>query len=138
MNQSRSTTEHYVRQDEFDPHSVEKLTKDQEKTYFASRRQLMWWKLKRHRLAVVCGFILLLMYGSTIISEWIAPYNLHTRNTEYIYAPPQRVHFFHEGEFIGPFVYGYDYHLNMTNLKREYTPNADKINPIRFFCSGDE
>ena len=138
MNTSPPKSSHYVSQDSFDTHSIEQLTPEQEKYYFASRRQLMWWKLKRHKLAVFCGFILLIMYGSTVISEWIAPYSLHTRNTEYIYAPPHRVHFFHEGEFIGPFVYGYDYHLNMDNLKREYTPNLEKVHPIRFFCSGDD
>ena len=73
----------------------------------------MWWKLKRHRLAVICGVILALNYATILVSEVIAPYNLHTRNTDYIYSPPQRVHLFHEGEFIGPFVYGRDYELDM-------------------------
>ena len=47
------------------------------------------------------------------------------------------MHVFHEGKFVGPFVYGFDDELNMQNLKREYTPNPDKVHPIRFFCSGD-
>ena len=131
------SNERYVNDQAFDPFSIEQLSEGQEKYYLASRRKLIWWKLKRHRLAVWCGAILLLMYGSTFISEWIAPYHYQTRHTNHIYSPPQRVHFFHEGDFIGPFVYGNDYSLNMRNLKREYTPNHDKVEKIRFFCSGD-
>lgn len=128
---------HFVSDAPFDPHSIERLDPEQEKYYLASRSRLIWWKLKRHRLAVWCGFILLFMYGTTLISEWVAPYYYQTRDSSYIYAPPQQVHLFHEGEFIGPFVYGTDYHLNMDNLKREYTPNPQKVERIRFFCHGD-
>ncbi len=130
--------EHYVSTADFDPHSVSTLTADQEKYFFASRRQLMWWKLKRHKVAVVCGFILLVLYASTLMSEFISPYNLHSRDTNHIYAPPQGVHLFDDGRWVGPFVYGYDYELNLDNLKREYTVNPDKVQKLRFFCSGDE
>jgi len=140
MNHSAHTgrqSEHYVSDAPFDPHSVERLTADQEKYFFASRRQLMWWKFKRHKVAVTCGFILLVLYASTLISEFIAPYNLHSRDTHHIYAPPQGLHLFHQGRWVGPFVYGYDYRLNLDNLKREYTANPDKVQRLRFFCSGD-
>ena len=130
--------EHYVSRDPFDAQSIEALTPDQERFYLASQWQMMWWRLKRHHLAVVSGIILALMYFSVIVSEVLAPYDLHTRNTEFIYAPPQEIHLFHNEEFVGPFVYGLDYKLNMENLRREYTRNLEKVQPIRFFCSGDD
>ena len=129
---------HFVSQEPFDPHSVEILTCEQERYYLASQWRMMWWRLQRHQLAVFCGFVLLAMYGSILICEVLAPYNLHTRNTDSIYAPPQDVHWFHQGELIGPFVYGYNYRLNMENLKREYTENTADVQPLRFFCLGDE
>ncbi len=130
--------EHYVSEAPFDPHSVEALSPEQERYYMASQWQLMWWKFIRHRLALISGGFLLLMYGSILISEFLAPYNLHTRNINAIFAPPQSVHFFHEGEFKGPFVYGTHYKLNLTNLRREYTENTSKIYEMNFFCRGDE
>ncbi len=133
----RSSLEHYVSTEPFDPRAAEALTPAQERYYLASQWQLMWWKLKRHRLAVVCAAVLLLAYGSTLVSEVLAPYNLHSRHVDHIYAPPQRVHFFHDGAWMGPFVYGWNYRLNMTNLKREYTPNREDVQPLRFFCRGD-
>ncbi len=129
--------EHYVSTEPFNPHSISTLTAEQEKYFFASRRQLMWWKLKRHKVAVVCGALLIALYASTLISEIIAPYNLHSRDTSHIYAPPQGLHLFHQGDWVGPFVYGYDYELNLQNLHREYTPNPEKVQKVRFFCSGD-
>ena len=49
----------------------------------------MWWKFRRHRIAVIAAAILIAFYASTLVSEFIAPYNLHTRDTSHIYAPPQ-------------------------------------------------
>ena len=131
------TTKHFVNKAPFDPNATEKLTPEQERYYMATQWQLMWWKLKRHRLAMISGAVLALMYFSVIISEFLAPYALTTRNTDFIYAPPQTINFFHNGEFRGPFVYGLKYQLNMTNLKREYQEDKQSIQKIRFFCKSD-
>jgi peptide/nickel transport system permease protein len=129
---------HYVNPEPFDPAEVERLTPEQERFYTASQWQLMWWKFRRHRLAVIAAWFLLFNYGSIFISEWIAPYNLHTRHPDFIHFPPQAVHLFHEGSFVGPFVYGFDFKLNLENLKREYTVDPTDVQPLRFFCRADE
>jgi peptide/nickel transport system permease protein len=128
---------HYVNEEPFDPYTIEALTPEQERYFMASQWKMIWWKLQGHRLAVISGFILILMYFSILIAEFLAPYDLHSRDTDFIYAPPQQVHLFHDGSFEGPFVYGLDYHLNMETLKREYTVNPDKIDHLRFLCLGD-
>ncbi|MBO0332840.1 ABC transporter permease [Sneathiella sp. CAU 1612] len=130
--------EHWYSREPFDPHSVEKFTPEQERFYMASQWQMMWWKFRRHRIAVISGIVLLLFYISILISEFLAPYDLQTRHTKYIFAPPQSIHLFHEGEFVGPFVYGYKQRLNRETLKREYEVNTSKPYPLRFFCAGDE
>ena len=130
-------TRHYVSNKPFDPYDSDTLTPEQERVYFASQGQLMWWKLKRHKMAVISGGVLLFFYLSILISEFLAPYALDTRHTKFLYAPPQTIHWFHDDRFIGPFVYGYDYRLNMDTLIREYTPNPEQIYRLRFFCQGD-
>jgi len=129
--------EHYVSSAPFDPKSIEQLTPEQEKVYLASQWQLMWWKLKRHRLAVISGLVLLCMYVSILFVEIISPYNLHTGNDDATYAPPQRVRLFHEGDWVGPFVYDRNMQMNMETFLREYTEDTSEPKPIRFFCSGD-
>mgnify|MGYP001041488417 FL=1 len=128
---------HFVSQAPFNPMQVDELTPEQEKFYMASQWKMMWWRLRKHRLAVWSGAILFVLYASILVSECIAPYGLQTRNADFIFAPPQKVQFFHEGEFIGPFVYSLDYRLNMEILRREYADNQDVVQPLRFFCRGD-
>lgn len=128
---------HYVSAAPFDPQSVEAMTSDQSRIYLASQWRLMWWKFRKHRVALYSGIFLAAMYLMILISEFLAPYNLHTRNVEFIHSPPQRIHLFHNGEFVGPFVYGRDRSLDMDALKRVYTDNPSKIHPIRFLCGGD-
>jgi peptide/nickel transport system permease protein len=128
---------HHVNPAPFDPYRIESLTPEQERYYQASQWRIMWWKFKRHRLAYASAVFLALIYLSIAISEFIAPYDLHQRHTRHIYAPPQSLHLFHEGEFKGPFVYGFTYQLNMETLKREYVTDRSDIQPLRFFCSGD-
>ncbi len=129
---------HYVSPEPFDAYSVEKMTAAQERYYMASQWQMMWWKFRKHKLAVIAAVALVLSYSTILITEFLSPYNLHSRHIDYIYAPPQSIHLFDKGKFIGPFVYKLNYHLNMTNLKREYTDDLQTVQPIRFFCSGDK
>ena len=130
--------EHSVNKGAFDPNTVVRLTPEQERYYMASQWQLMWWKLKRHRLAVISGGFLLLVYFSILISEFIAPYQLHARHTDYLYAPPQSVHLFHEDEFVGPFVYGMKVSLNIKELQWTYAEDKTKVQKLRFFCAGND
>jgi peptide/nickel transport system permease protein len=129
---------HFVSTEPFDPYAVDALTPTQNRYYQASQWQLMWWRFRRHRPAVIAGIVLLLLYASSLVSEVLAPYGLDSRDSDHILAPPQSIHLFHEGRFIGPFVYGLTYALNMDTLKREYEPDLARPQPLRFFCSGDD
>ena len=103
----------------------------------ASPLRMMWLKFRRHRLALISGIFLLLIYASLLITEFLAPYRLDSRDLDYIHAPPQTIHFFHEGRFIGPFVYGQTMSLDMDELRRVYTDDLNDVQPLRFFCSGE-
>ena len=129
--------EHFVSKAPFDPYAVEKFTPEQERYYMASQWKMMWWRFKRHKLAVAAGAILLAAYFAIFIVEILAPYNQQSRNTNFIYAPPQSIHLFHNGSFVGPFVYGLKYRLNMETLKREYSGDTNAVQPVRFLCRSD-
>ena len=143
MTDSRKTPEkpsdlpHYVSQAPFDARSIEKLTPEQEKIYFASQLTLMGWKFRRHRVAVWSGWFLLLLYATVFISEFLSPFNYQTRHTAHIHVPPQKVRLFHQGEFVGPFVYGLKQKLNLETGQREYRINERKVMKLSFFCSGE-
>ncbi len=128
---------HFVSTATFDPQSVSRLSPEQEKAALASQWQLMWIKFRRHRLAVWSGAFLILVYLVALFCEPVAPYGSQTRNTDFVRAPPQAVHLFHDGRFVGPFVYGYSMKLDLDTLKRDYVVDPKAVQPIRFFCRGE-
>lgn len=130
--------EHFVSKAPFDPDKAVMLTPEQEKYYLSSQWRLMWLKFKRHKLAVISAIYLILLYLSILISEVIAPYSFNHRHTDYLYAPPQSINFFHEGEFLGPFIYPYKVDLDLENLQWVYTEQTDKPEQLRFFCNTND
>lgn len=128
---------HFVSDAPFDPYAAERKTEELQAVAQASQFQLMWWQFRRHRMALASGIFLVLIYLMIMISEFLSPYNLHTRNIDFIYSPPQTLRFMHEGAFVGPFVYGQRMTLNMDNLKRVYTDDTSDVQKLRFFCRGD-
>lgn len=129
---------HWVSDEPFDATYQPALSPAQQRYYSAPQWKLIWWKFRRHRLAVVSAGLLAVLYLIVIFAEMLAPYAPDSRNSQYIYAPPQRIHFFHEGEFLGPFVYGDHRKLDMEILRRIYTEDKNKPYPVRFFCQGDK
>ena len=115
-------------------------TTAQERFFMASQAQLMWRKFVRHRLAIVGGCILIVMYVSAMVCEFIAPYDLHRRNSDYIYAPPQLLRFMHpeDGFTLRPFVYGYTQERNPETFALDFTVDREQIFPLRFLNRGDE
>lgn len=128
---------HYVSTAPFEPGRPAPMSEALERYYTASSFKMMWWRFSRHKIAVVCGAVLLAAYIAILFVEQLAPYALDRRNTDFIYAPPQDMHLIHQGEWVGPFVYPLNYKLNMETLKRDYTPDTTKPQRIRFFCQGD-
>lgn len=86
----------------------EKARKKEESYYLASQWTLMGRKLKKHKLARISMVVLILLYIGVIFADFIAPYGLAANDKAKDRAPTP-VHLFHEGEFIGPFVYKTDY-----------------------------
>jgi peptide/nickel transport system permease protein len=127
---------HFVSEAPFDPQLVERMTPAQERFYMASEWRMVWWKLRRHRVAVASGVVLLVLYTMIVFCEFLAPYGLDARNVDFIYAPPMRVHLFYHGRLTTPFVFAYDYRLDMNDLERIYTPDQNRREPIRFLCRG--
>lgn len=128
---------HFVSDKPFDPYAAEHKTEELKAVAQASQFQLMWWQFRRHRMALVSGIFLLAVYLMIAVSEFLAPYNLHSRNIDFIYSPPQTLRFMHEGEFVGPFVYGQKMTLDMDTLRRVYADDRTDVQKLRFFCSGD-
>ena len=70
------------------------------KYYTATHFQLMWWRFRKHRLALLGSVLLGLYFLVALLAEFWAPLSPFTRNTRYILGPPQILHFIDdEGNF---------------------------------------
>ena len=135
--QARPIPHHYVDTRPFDPGATEPVGAEKEEFYRASAWKLMWLKFRRHKVAVASAIVLLAFYAAVPFVELLAPYEQTRRNGDFLYAPPQPVHLFHEGSFVGPFVYPYKFTFNLETFRRDYTVDRSTPQPIRFFCRGD-
>ena len=76
-------------------------------------------------------------YVIVIFCEILAPYNTIERNSDYIYAPPQRIRFFDQGKFhIQPFVYGLSLEMDKETYARKYTIDKTRVYPVSLFVKG--
>lgn len=117
----------------------EVLVEKEEAVYLASQWKLMWWKFKRHKLAIISGIVLLIFYLIAIFSEFIAPNDPYKYDVRYVLAPPQRIRFVDEKGFhLRPFVYGYKLEIDPLTLRRIYIEDKSKKYPIYFFVRGPE
>ncbi|MAU98012.1 MAG: peptide ABC transporter permease [Fulvimarina sp.] len=129
---------HFISTEPFDAEATVAVGSSVSERYAqASQARLIWWRFLRHRLAVVSLGFLVVSYVAILFVEFLSPYELSSRHTDFIFAPPQSVHLFHDGAFVGPFVYPLDYALDMETLKRTYAEDRSQPMPIRFFCEGE-
>ncbi|MDI7276298.1 MAG: ABC transporter permease, partial [Anaerolineae bacterium] len=85
---------------------AEELKGEEEKIYVAPPWRLMWWRFRRHRMAVVSAVVLACFYFVAIFCEFVAPYNPEEFFVKYKMAPPTRIHIRDaEGRWHLPFVY---------------------------------
>ena len=112
---------------------------DPERAFVASQYQLMWQRFRRHRLAIAGGVVLGVMYLIGAFCEVVAPYDIRTRFSELPLAPPQRIHFFHDGRLhLRPFVYDFTLVEDPVTWRKSYGEDRSERRPIYLFETGDE
>ncbi|MEF3302245.1 ABC transporter permease [Paenibacillus sp. GYB003] len=105
----------------------------------ASQWRLMWWKFRKHRLAMIAVPVLLLMYLAAIFCDFLTPTVPTARFADYKNAPPQHIRFVdpETGFSLRPFVYGLKQDMDKTTFRRTYAEDPTRKYPIRFFVEGE-
>ncbi len=119
--------------------SAQRETSAEERYYLASQWQLMWRKFTRHRLAIIGGVVLAIFYVTAIFCEFFAPYDLHERNPDRNYAPPQMPRFVDaDGGFhLRPFVYGLTETRDPETWRSIYILDDSQRFPLQLLVRGD-
>lgn len=101
----------------------------------ASQWRLMWWKFRKHRLAVIGGIVVLVFYFIAIFADFFAPVSPTTYIADYAYAPPQTISLFYDGQFL-PHVSGYRFERDPVSFKKIWYIDDETIIPIGLFVHG--
>lgn len=110
----------------------------EERLYVAGQWQLMWWKFRKHKMALVGAAILIVFYLIGAFCEFVAPYNPEAYFIRYKMAPPTPVRIFDAtGKLRAPFIYHRDRSKDMETLRDIYTENPEIMYPLRFFVKGE-
>src|ERR1043165_2840335 len=107
--------------------------------YTASQFQLMWWKFKKHRLALVGSTILGIFAFIAVFAEFLSPYTPTARTVDYLFGRPQVLHFVDaEGKFhLRPFTYSLTAVMDPKTFLLEVKEDTSKPWPVYFFVKGD-
>jgi peptide/nickel transport system permease protein len=111
------------------------LAEDAEAIYVAPNWKLVWWRFKKHRLALVSGLITIMIATVALFPEFFSTQDPNVTSTTKSFIPVQGLHFFDEGH-IRPFVYGVEGKRNPTSLRMEWQIDETKKIPVRFFARG--
>ena len=106
--------------------------------FVASQWQLMWWRFRRHKVAVASAVVVLLIYMIALFAEFLAPFNPEVPQARYLYAPPQALYLFDSaaGRF-DPHVYGFTSVVDSASNRRVFTVDYTQKIPVRLFVEGE-
>ncbi len=120
-----------------DEESARPSSAAEERVSVATQWQLMWWRFKKHRLAMISTAVVLLFYLVVVFADFLAYSDPLASEAQRSLLPPQRIHWFDEGRF-SPHVFGLTGVRDPMTFKRVYTPDPNKKIPVTFFARGFE
>jgi peptide/nickel transport system permease protein len=119
-------------------HEIEVIEdRGDERIYAASQWQLMWWRLRKHRLAMFSGLVLLLFYAVVVGADFLATSNPRESNAQLGLMMSQPVRWF-DGWKFSPHVYAIKGKRDPRTFKRVYQVDPSQKLPVRFFVRGFE
>ncbi|MDQ1301583.1 MAG: peptide/nickel transport system permease protein [Chloroflexota bacterium] len=105
--------------------------------YVASQWKLIWWKFRKHKLAIIASPILVVLYTCAIFADFLSPTIPDTRYTEYKWAPPNAIRFADENGLRAPYVQDMTRKTDPQTFKRTFAPDPEKKIPVYFFGKGE-
>ncbi len=115
----------------------EDLRKAGEQVYVAPPWKLMWWRFRKHKMALICTGILIVFYLVAIFCEFVAPYDPDNALLQFKQVPPTAIHIRDaSGQFHFPFVYQHKRAMDPQTLQITNVEDTSARYPIEFFVHG--
>ena len=101
----------------------------------ASNWRLVWWRFRRHHLAMASAALLIVLYTVVLFPGFFATQDPERTDARQAFIPVQSVHFFADGK-LSPWVPAIVGKRNPTTLRMEWKVDVTKRVPVRFFTNG--
>jgi len=101
----------------------------------ASNWQLVWWRFRKHRLALLSALVLLALYAVVLCPDFFSTQDPEATDARLAFIPVQRLHFF-DGTRLSPWVPAVVGKRNPTTLRMEWRVDESRKIPVRFFVTG--
>lgn len=102
----------------------------------ASQWRLIWWKFRKHRLAMLGGIVTVSIYLIAIFADFFAPFPPDRFSANHTYAPPQTLHLFDEGR-LAPYVNGYTVEIDYNAGRRNFVIDPTVKHRVQLFVEGE-
>lgn len=101
----------------------------------ASNWKLVWWRFRRHHLAMVSAAVLIALYVVVLFPDFFSTQSPERTDARQAFIPIQLVHLFDDGA-LSPWVPAIIGKRNPTTLRMEWTVDPKRKVPVRFFVAG--
>lgn len=105
--------------------------------YYATQWELIWWRFKKHKLAVVALVGLIVLYLVALFADFVAPYLPQTRFQGQQQQPPTTIYFMRDGQLSRPFIYPTTRKADPKTFKFIFVPDTSNPVYIQFFVRGE-
>lgn len=107
----------------------------EERVSVASNWTLVWWRFRKHRLALLSAGVLLALYAVVLCPDVFSTQHPELTDARLAFIPVQRLHLFDEGRLRpwAPAVVG---KRNPTTLRMEWQVDESRKLHVRFFVRG--
>jgi peptide/nickel transport system permease protein len=107
----------------------------EERVSVASNWRLVWWRFRKHRLAVTSALVLLGFYGVVLCPDFFSTHDPEATDARLAFMPVQRVRLL-DGWTPRPWVPGVVGKRNPVTLRMEWRLDETRRIPVRFFVPG--
>ena len=101
----------------------------------ASNWTLVWWRFRKHRLAMASAVLLIFMYAIVLCPDFFSTQNPEVTDARQAFIPVQSLHLFDDGSF-NPWVPAIVGKRNPVTLRMEWTADSSKKVKVSFFAPG--
>jgi peptide/nickel transport system permease protein len=112
-----------------------RITLVEERVSVASNWTLVWWRFKKHRLALFCSVVLIAFYLVVLFPDFFATQQPEDAESRLAFIPMQGLNLL-DGLSLSPWVPAVVGKRNPETLRMEWKVDETKKVPVRFFAPG--